>query len=118
MRHFLFARAVLTTDKRSLDRGLEDHKRFVGSGEVKSADEQSSTFASDPQVPARGSHTLSLSKVRRWVLDLADAADKKELSDEEKKTQEYDKLAFRLVSYAAIPLLAGYTVYSCTFPLR
>jgi hypothetical protein len=40
-------------------------------------------------------------------------ADKKELSEEEKKTQEYDKLAFRLVSYGAIPLLLGYTVYSC-----
>lgn len=41
--------------------------------------------------------------------------DKKVLSEEEKKTQEYDRLAFRLVSYAAFPLLAGYTVYSCTF---
>jgi hypothetical protein len=39
--------------------------------------------------------------------------DKKELSADEKKTQEYDALAFRLVSYGAIPLLAGYTVYSC-----
>jgi hypothetical protein len=40
------------------------------------------------------------------------SVDKKELSEEEKKTQEYDKLAFRLVSYGAIPLLLGYTVYS------
>ncbi|WWD08870.1 hypothetical protein V865_006984 [Kwoniella europaea PYCC6329] len=38
--------------------------------------------------------------------------DKRQLSEDEKKTQEYDALAFRLVSYGAIPLLAGYTVYS------
>jgi hypothetical protein len=38
--------------------------------------------------------------------------DKKELTDEEKRTQEYDKLAFKLVSYAAIPLLGGYAIYS------
>jgi len=38
--------------------------------------------------------------------------DKKVLSEDEKKTQEYDALAFRLVSYAALPMLAGYTVYS------
>ncbi|OCF58074.1 cleft lip and palate associated transmembrane protein [Kwoniella mangroviensis CBS 10435] len=38
--------------------------------------------------------------------------DKRELSEDEKKTQEYDALAFRLVSYGAIPLLAGHTVYS------
>ncbi|WWC68762.1 uncharacterized protein I206_102696 [Kwoniella pini CBS 10737] len=38
--------------------------------------------------------------------------DKRQLSEDEKKTQEYDALAFRLVSYAAIPLLAGYTGYS------
>jgi hypothetical protein len=44
-------------------------------------------------------------------------ADKRELSEDEKKTQEYDQLAFRLVSYGAIPLLAGYTGYSCkSFP--
>lgn len=42
------------------------------------------------------------------------STDKKELSEEEKKTQEYDRLAFRLVSYFAIPALAGYTVYSRT----
>ena len=39
--------------------------------------------------------------------------DKKELSEDEKKTQEYDKLAFRLVSYFAFPALIGYTIYSC-----
>ncbi|KAK4686060.1 hypothetical protein P7C73_g4075, partial [Tremellales sp. Uapishka_1] len=41
--------------------------------------------------------------------------DKKVLSEDEKKTQEYDALAFRLVSYGAIPLLAGYTVYSLMY---
>ncbi|KAL7419662.1 hypothetical protein Q5752_005576 [Cryptotrichosporon argae] len=41
--------------------------------------------------------------------------DKHELSEEEKKSQEYDKLAFRLVSYFAIPMLAGYTVYSLLY---
>ena len=45
-----------------------------------------------------------------------DKVDKRELSEDEKKTQEYDQLAFRLVSYGAIPVLAGYTVYSCTSP--
>ena len=44
----------------------------------------------------------------------ADKIDKRELSEDEKKTQEYDQLAFRLVSYGAIPVLAGYTVYSRT----
>ncbi|KAJ7872064.1 cleft lip and palate associated transmembrane protein [Mycena leptocephala] len=34
---------------------------------------------------------------------------------DEKKTQEYDKLAFRYVSYVAIPLLAAYTVYSLMY---
>ncbi|MDN8724062.1 hypothetical protein Q0M65_14355, partial [Staphylococcus aureus] len=34
--------------------------------------------------------------------------DKHELSEDEKKTQEYDKLAFKIVSYFAIPLLIGY----------
>ena len=39
-------------------------------------------------------------------------ADKKVLSEAEKKTQEYDKLAFKLVGYAAIPVMTGYTIYS------
>ncbi|KAJ9125361.1 hypothetical protein QFC22_000321 [Naganishia vaughanmartiniae] len=38
--------------------------------------------------------------------------DKHELTEDEKKTQEYDKLAFKLVGYAAAPLMAGYTYYS------
>ncbi len=41
--------------------------------------------------------------------------DKKKLSEEELKSQEYDRLAFRLVGYAAIPLLIGYSIYSCEF---
>ncbi|KAF9567398.1 cleft lip and palate transmembrane 1 [Agrocybe pediades] len=44
-----------------------------------------------------------------------DVKDKHVLSEDEKKTQEYDKLAFRYVSYVAIPLLAGYTVYSLVY---
>lgn len=41
--------------------------------------------------------------------------DKHVLSEDEKKTQEYDKLAFRYVSYVAIPCLMGYTVYSLLY---
>ncbi|KIM46486.1 hypothetical protein M413DRAFT_441574 [Hebeloma cylindrosporum] len=44
-----------------------------------------------------------------------DIKDKHVLSEDEKKTQEYDKLAFRYVSYVAIPLLAGYTIYSLIY---
>ncbi|KAL1409511.1 hypothetical protein Q8F55_003494 [Vanrija albida] len=41
--------------------------------------------------------------------------DKHELSEDEKKTQEYDKLAFKIVSYFAIPLLIGYAIYSLKY---
>ncbi|KAH7105385.1 cleft lip and palate transmembrane 1 [Auriculariales sp. MPI-PUGE-AT-0066] len=41
--------------------------------------------------------------------------DKHVLSEDERKTQEYDKLAFRYVSIVTIPLLAGYTVYSLIY---
>lgn len=41
--------------------------------------------------------------------------DKHVLSEDEKKTQEYDALAFRYVSYGAIPCLAGYTIYSLIY---
>ncbi|KAJ6616203.1 cleft lip and palate associated transmembrane protein [Mycena sp. CBHHK59/15] len=44
-----------------------------------------------------------------------DVKDKHVLSEDEKKTQEYDKLAFRYVSYVAIPTLAAYTVYSLMY---
>jgi hypothetical protein len=42
-------------------------------------------------------------------------ADKHVLSEDEKKTQEYDKLAFRYVSYVALPALAIYAVYSLMY---
>ncbi|KAL1748533.1 cleft lip and palate transmembrane protein 1-domain-containing protein [Schizophyllum fasciatum] len=41
--------------------------------------------------------------------------DKHVLSEDEKKTQEYDKLAFRYVSYVAIPTLIGYSIYSLVY---
>ncbi|KAJ7129221.1 cleft lip and palate associated transmembrane protein [Mycena epipterygia] len=44
-----------------------------------------------------------------------DIKDKHVLSEDEKKTQEYDKLAFRYVSYVAFPLLAAYSVYSLMY---
>ncbi|TDL29528.1 cleft lip and palate transmembrane 1 [Rickenella mellea] len=44
-----------------------------------------------------------------------DVKDKHVLSDDEKKTQEYDKLAFKYVSYVAFPTLAGYTIYSLLY---
>ena len=47
--------------------------------------------------------------------DADDCQDKHVLSEDEKKTQEYDALAFRYVSYGAIPCLAGYTIYSLLY---
>lgn len=44
-----------------------------------------------------------------------DIQDKHVLSEDEKKTQEYDRLAFRYVSYVAIPLLIAYTGYSLVY---
>jgi hypothetical protein len=44
-----------------------------------------------------------------------DIKDKHVLSEDEKKTQEYDKLAFKYVSYVAVPLLAAYTIYSLMY---
>jgi len=41
--------------------------------------------------------------------------DKHVLSEDEKKTQVYDQLAFRYVSYVTVPVLAGYTVYSLMY---
>lgn len=49
------------------------------------------------------------------VLQADGRLDKHVLSEDEKKTQEYDALAFRYVSYGAIPCLAGYTVYSLVY---
>lgn len=69
-------------------------------------------------LPFRSSLT---SKVRYYVLQAVQRLtaftliDKHVLSDDEKKTQEYDALAFRYVSYVAIPTLAGYTIYSLVY---
>ncbi|BEJ13292.1 hypothetical protein CspHIS471_0304660 [Cutaneotrichosporon sp. HIS471] len=41
--------------------------------------------------------------------------DKHELSEDEKKTQEYDALAFRIVSYFAAPVLLAYSGYSLVY---
>ncbi|GMK56311.1 hypothetical protein CspeluHIS016_0301510 [Cutaneotrichosporon spelunceum] len=41
--------------------------------------------------------------------------DKHVLSEDEKKTQEYDALAFRLVSYVAGPVLLAYAAYSLVY---
>lgn len=38
--------------------------------------------------------------------------DKKQLSEDELKSQEYDRIAFRIVGYAAVPILAGYALYT------
>ncbi|KIM31321.1 hypothetical protein M408DRAFT_320336 [Serendipita vermifera MAFF 305830] len=44
-----------------------------------------------------------------------DIKDKHVLTEDEKKTQEYDKEAFRYVAYVAIPTLGAYTVYSLLY---
>jgi hypothetical protein len=38
--------------------------------------------------------------------------DKKELTEDEKRTREYDALAFRIVGAVAIPTLMAYAAYS------
>lgn len=67
----------------------------------------------------RSSNVALKSEVRttgsRRMLDADDFQDKHVLSEDEKKTQEYDALAFRYVSYVAIPCLAGYTIYSLLY---
>jgi len=55
------------------------------------------------------------SEAGSWFPYKLDISDKKELSEDEKKTQEYDALAFRLVSIGASPLLVGYTIYSLLY---
>ena len=49
------------------------------------------------------------------MLQADDYLDKHVLSEDERKTQEYDALAFRYVSYGAVPCLAGYTIYSLMY---
>ena len=44
-----------------------------------------------------------------------DIKDKDVLLEEEKQTQEYDRLAFKYVGMAASPLLVGYTIYSALY---
>ena len=51
----------------------------------------------------------------QWCPYRVDIRDKHVLSETEKKTQEYDKLAFRIVACFAIPLLGGYTIYSALY---
>lgn len=41
--------------------------------------------------------------------------DKHVLSEEEKKTKEYDALAFKWVSWAIVPILGGFTIYSLLY---
>ncbi|KAI0368074.1 cleft lip and palate transmembrane 1 [Pilatotrama ljubarskyi] len=50
-----------------------------------------------------------------WLPYQIQIKDKHVLSEDEKKTQEYDKLAFRIVSWFTIPCLAAYTVYSLLY---
>ncbi|KAG8877469.1 hypothetical protein FRB98_006681 [Tulasnella sp. 332] len=50
-----------------------------------------------------------------WLPYKLNITDKHVLNEEEKKTQVYDQLAFRYVSYVTIPLLAAYTVYSLMY---
>ncbi|KAK0553034.1 hypothetical protein OC846_002650 [Tilletia horrida] len=40
---------------------------------------------------------------------------KRVLSEEEKKTQEFDRLAFRIVGVVAVPVLGAWTVYSALY---
>ena len=69
--------------------------------------------------PNRSSSVASKSEVRPTdtprTLDADRCLDKHVLSEDEKKTKEYDALAFRYVSYGAIPCLAGYTIYSLLY---
>jgi len=51
------------------------------------------------------------SRLPYWIK----VTDKHVLSEDEKKTQEYDALAFRWVSYVAIPVLVAYSIYSLMY---
>lgn len=55
------------------------------------------------------------SKYLQWLPYRLDIRDKHVLSEEERKTQEFDKLAFRIVAMVAVPLLGAYTVYSALY---
>jgi hypothetical protein len=70
------------------------------------------------QIPFSVTHSTLTVRPNHSIILYADEVDKRELSEDEKRTQEYDQLAFRLVSYGAIPVLAGYTGYSRTSLLK
>ncbi|CAG8490458.1 2965_t:CDS:10 [Paraglomus occultum] len=51
----------------------------------------------------------------KWYRYSVRLVDKHKLSESEQKTKEYDRLAFKYLSWAAYPLLAGYAVYSLIY---
>ncbi|KAI9069253.1 cleft lip and palate transmembrane 1 [Trametes sanguinea] len=59
--------------------------------------------------------SIAPSPAGSWLPYQIQIKDKHVLSEDEKKTQEYDKLAFRIVAYFTIPCLAAYTVYSLLY---
>lgn len=50
-----------------------------------------------------------------WIGYRIKIEDKHKLSVEEKKTQEYDRLAFKYVGFGVGPLLVAYTIYSALY---
>lgn len=50
-----------------------------------------------------------------WLPYRVSVEDKHQLSETEKKTQEYDQIAFRYLYLVAIPLLGAYAVYSLLY---
>lgn len=50
-----------------------------------------------------------------WLPYELDVQDKHVLTAEEKETQEYDRLAFKIVAIVTAPLLGGYTIYSALY---
>lgn len=54
-------------------------------------------------------------KYLHWLPYRLSIKDRYIMSEEEKKTQEYDKLAFRIVASCAAPLLGCYTIYSAIY---
>ncbi|CAG8476163.1 7985_t:CDS:10 [Paraglomus brasilianum] len=51
----------------------------------------------------------------KWYRYSIRLVDKHKLSESEKKTKEYDRLAFKYLSWAAYPLLVGYAIYSLLY---
>ena len=50
-----------------------------------------------------------------WLPYKVTFEDKHQLSDTEKKTKEYDEIAFKYLYFVAIPLLLAYAVYSVLY---